>query len=313
MKQRILYIGNFVPPFSTENDIKKSFEALGWQVRTLQENTMDETSAKEVIATAHNYDFILYTRTWARTDKLWRQVLAGVRGKVPTVSVHLDLYLGLERGNALKEDSFFLSDFVFSADGGHAKEFRELGINHFFFPPAILKDSVFLGEPKEEFAYDVAFVGSFAYHREWNYRPYLINWLKNTYGARFRLFGSDGECVRGARLNSLYNTAKVIVGDSTASPNYWSDRIPETVGRAGFLIHPRVEGLEKQFEYYKHLIPYYVGEMEELKEIIDFYVSHDAERNAIRLAGQQHTLAHHTYEVRATQLIEKLKELKAIQ
>lgn len=314
MKQRLLYIGNFVSPFSTENDIKKSFEALGWNVHTVQENTMDDTTVGEIVNTAHNYDFILYTRTWARTDVLWRKVLAGVRGVVPTVSVHLDLYIGLERGKpeVLKEDSFFYSDFVFSADGGHTKEFRELGINHFFFPPAVLKDSVFIGETKKEFEYDVAFVGSFAYHKEWNYRPYLINWLKNTYGARFRLFGSDGECVRGKRLNDLYASAKVIVGDSTYSPNYWSDRIPETVGRAGFLIHPRVEGLEKQFELYKHLIPYYVGEMEELKEIIDFYVSHENERNAIRFAGQKHVLENHTYEVRAKQLIEKLKELKAI-
>ena len=311
MKKAIIYIGNFVPPFSTENDYKKSFEALGWQVKPIQENLMDETTVKEIVATAHNYDFILYTRTWARTDALWRKVLAGVKGRTPTVSVHLDLYIGLDRGKDLMADSFFLSDFVFSPDGGNHELIKSMGCNHFWLPPAILKDSVYLGEPKDEYKHDVIFVGSYNYHSEWGYRKYLINWLKNTYGDRFRLYGTN-ESVRGKELNSLYNSAKVVMGDSTYTPAYWSDRIPETVGRGGFLIHPRVDKLDMHFDLYKHLIPYYVGEMKTLKEIIDYYIAHDEERDAIRLAGQQHVLAHHTYEVRVGQILDILKENKAI-
>lgn len=311
MKKAILYIGNFAPDFSTENDVRKSFEALGWSVKQVQENTMDNRTVNEIIATAHNYDFILYTRTWARTGELWRQILQGVKGKTPTVSFHLDLYIGLARGEELNKDTFFLSDYVFSADGGHQEAFKRLGINHYWLPPAILKDSIYLGEQRDEYKYDVAFVGAYNYHSEWGYRRYLIDWLKNTYGDRFRLFGTN-ETVRGKDLNDLYNTAKVIVGDSTFSHRYWSDRIPETVGRGGFLIHPRVNGLDEQFALYKHLIPYYVGEMDNLKEIIDYYVTHDAERDKIRKAGMDHVRECHTYEVRAQQIIEVLKTNGAI-
>jgi len=311
MKNAILYIGNFVPEFSTENDFKKSFEALGWQVKTVQENTMDEVVAKEVVATAHNYDFIFYTRTWARTDALWRKIMAGVKGRTPTVSAHLDLYIGLERGKELRKDGFFSSNFVFSADGGHQEEFKKLGVNHIFMPPAVLKSSVYEGQKRAEYEYDVIFVGAKTYHTEWPYRPYLVNWLENTYGSRFRHFGQN-ECVRGKNLNDLYASAKVVVGDSTFSPNYWSDRVPETIGRAGFLIHPRVPEMEKQFTFYKHLIPYYVGEMETLKEIIDYYVDHKEERDAIRFAGQEHVRQFHTYENRAQEIITYLKNNNAI-
>lgn len=313
MKKSILYVGNFVPPFSTENDIKKSFEELGWKVKPVQENIMTEETADEIVRTAREYDFILYTRTWARTHKLWLMVLKGTKAiGVPTVSLHLDLYIGLERGKDLLADSFFLSDYTFSADGGHQEQFKKLGINHFFLPPAVLKDSVYLGEKQKKFDYDVIFVGSYNYHHEWNYRPFLINWLKETYGNRFKLFGSDGETIRGKALNDLYASAKIIMGDSTYSPNYWSDRMPETVGRAGFLIHPYTEGLEKQFKLYKHLIPYYAGEMETLKEIIDYYLAHPKERDEIRFAGQKYVLEKHTYINRIKEMLGVLEKEKAI-
>lgn len=314
MKQAILYIGNFVPPFSTENDFKKSFEALGWHVKAVQENTMDENTVREIVSTAHNYDFILYTRTWARTDALYRKLLAGVGGRVPTVSVHLDLYIGLERGELLKTkgDSFFLSDYNFTADGGHDAEFAAMGINHIFMPPAILQDSIYHGEYRREYDYDVVFVGSEAYHREWRYRPFLINWLRQQYGTRFKLFGGNGEMVRGKNLNNLYATAKVVMGDSTYSPCYWSDRVPETVGRGGFLVHPVVEGMEKYFTPWQHFLPYYVGEMDTLKETLDWYIAHPEARNKIRYAGMAHVQANHTYLVRAQQIIDTLKAKGAI-
>jgi spore maturation protein CgeB len=302
---KIIYVGNFLPAYSSENDIKKSFEALGWEVTTIQENQLTDEAVNWIIAAQEYYDFILYTRTWAEVGKQWRKVLA-VK-KVPIVSVHLDLYLGLLRGEDLQNDPFFQSDYVFSADGGHQDEFKQLGINHFFFPPAILHESCYLAEPEERFKHDVIFVGSYRYHCEWPYRPALINWLRSTYGLRFRLYPDGGHAIRGEELNRLYNSAKVIVGDSTYSPNYWSDRIPETLGRGGFLIHPRVSGLEKQFEYYKHLIPYSHGDFKGLKEIIDHYVQADSERDEIRYNALKHVKANHTYINRVHMIINKLK------
>lgn len=310
LKKRIIYCGNFRPKFSTENDFKKSFEAIGWEVTPIQEDQLTDEVVNWIIQAQDAYDFIFYTRTWCQVDKQWRKVLAAKR--VPIVSAHLDLYIGLFRGEDLQNDSFFNGDYVFSADGGHQEEFKKLGINHYFMPPGILHDSCYLGEKDKQYEHDVVFVGAYFYHPEWKYRRMLIDWLRGTYGTRFKLYPDGGTAVRGDDLNRLYNTAKVIVGDSTYSPNYWSDRIPETIGRGGFLIHPRVPELDKQFKPYKHFIPYYHGDFKTLKQIIDYYLIHPDERDKIRLAGMEHVKKNHTYINRAKMIIKTLQNEKAI-
>jgi len=253
---------------------------------------MTEKTIPEILSKQNNYSFLLYTRTWARTGLLYGKLLKEI--KIPTVSFHLDLYIGLQRGKEIKEDTFFKSDFVFSADCGHQKEFKKLGINHIGLSAGVLDESCFLGEKKWD--YDVIFVGSEKYHTEWGYRPYLINWLRENYGVRFEMLPNKNfNCIRGNDLNDLYNSAKVIVGDSTYSPHYWSDRIPETIGRGGFLIHPYTDGIEKEFELYKDFVPYNYGDMKQLKMLIDYYLDHKEERDAIRMHGLETVKKNHTY------------------
>jgi hypothetical protein len=55
------YIGNFGPIWSTENEIRRSFEYLGWSVIQLQEN---QTSTAEVRQADLSSDLLLITSTW---------------------------------------------------------------------------------------------------------------------------------------------------------------------------------------------------------------------------------------------------------
>jgi hypothetical protein len=308
-RHRIVYCGNFKPYFSTENDYRKSFEALGYKVIIFQESDLREELIGEVLKACESADFLLYTRTWADKGGIWNKI--NRQSPIPTVSVHLDLYIGINREEGLAWDPFFLSDYVFSADGGHQDKFAELGINHFFLPPGVLAESCYRGKKVDRFCQDVIFCGSYKYHAEWDYRPLLINWLRNTFGSRFKLYGS-GEVIRGDDLNNLYESVKVIVGDSLYSPNYWSDRVPETLGRGGFLIHPRVPGMEKQFTPYKHFIPYEYGDFKTLKEIIDYYIEHDDEREPIKQAAFEYVKENHTYKNLAQKIIKTLQENGAI-
>lgn len=307
--RRIIYIGNFGPSHSTENHIKATFESLGFKVTPIQEDKIMDY--REVIEEVEKQDylFLLYTRTWARTGILYGEILQHI--KIPTVSFHLDLYWGLSREQGLENDTFFKSDYVFSADGGHQKEFKKIGVNHYWLSPGCFEKECYLGEKKKQYEKDVIFVGSYRYHREWNYRRKLICWLRDTYGEKFRLWG-DSDCVRGEDLNNLYASAKVAVGDSTYSPFYWSDRVSETLGRGGFLIHPKVEGLDKEYKYYKHLVPYHYGDFKSLKMIIDYYISHDKEREKIRLAGNRWVKKNHTYTNKVNQILSTLKDKKII-
>jgi len=157
----------------------------------------------------------------------------------------------------------------------------------------------------------VIFVGSKNYHSEWSYRPNLINWLQTTYNERFRLFGGDGLGVkRGADLNDLYAKTKVVVGDTLCInydyPHYWSDRIYETIGRGGFIIHPYIKGIEEHFENGKHCVFYQYGDFVHLKSLIDYYLENDEEREKIRLAGHEHVKNNHTYKHRWQQILASL-------
>ena len=165
-----------------------------------------------------------------------------------------------------------------------------------------------MAQPQEPML-DVIFVGSRGYHPEWSYRPKLIDWLRATYGERFKHFGGDGlGVVREEKLNQLYADSKVAVGDSLCInfdyPYYWSDRVYETLGRGGFMIHPYIQGMGDHFENGKHLVFYDFNNFEQLKGLIDYYLEHPEEREAIRLAGHEHVKANHTYKNRWQHIIE---------
>jgi hypothetical protein len=209
---------------------------------------------------------------------------------IPTVSYHLDLYVGLQRNGGIGSDPFWNTEYVFTADGDpeSQKYFESLGINHYWLPPAVYEPECTLEDvPKTK---ELIFVGSYGYHPEYPYRPQLIDWLKSEYAGRFEHWGSEGMGhVRGAELNLLYASTKVVVGDSLLLPdhiNYWSDRVPETLGRGGFLIHPKIKGMPYKdavhLRYYEH------GNFKQLKYLIDHYLKADEEREKIRKQGHEY-------------------------
>jgi len=156
------------------------------------------------------------------------------------------------------------------------------------------------------YKYEIIFVGSRGYHVEHKYRQTLLDWLTRTYGSRFVHF-DHGSGLRGHRLNRLYASAKIVIGDSCnpgfTQTNYWSDRCPETLGRGGFLIHPFVPGMEQHFTDQEHLVYYHFGDFDQLKRLIDYYLTHDADRERIRLAGHAWVKAHHTYTHRVKAML----------
>ena len=110
------------------------------------------------------------------------------------------------------------------------------------------------GFPLDRYRSTIAFVGSHdgGYHQEHQHRHELVGWLRTNYRNDCRFFPEPGQhAVRGQDLQDLCASVDVVIGDScfagTGLPNYWSDRIPETLGRGGLLVHPYVPGLEDHF------------------------------------------------------------------
>jgi hypothetical protein len=171
----------------------------------------------------------------------------------------------------------------------------------------VLGSECYLAEPNPEWKCDVLFTGSYGYHKEWAYRPLLIDKLRERYGARFKLIEheSPGAPWRGSKLNQLYASAKVVVGDScNVNPlfhheKYWSDRAPEVLGRANaLLVHPYVRGMDSFYEDGKHLVYYQYNDWDDLFGKIDYYVLHDKERQRIGNCGHEFVKSSQTYKHR---------------
>lgn len=316
----IAILGNFRVGFTTENDLAWSFMRLGHKTVCMQE---DEWTSDQILSRCEETrpDLLLYIHThgWETygsmtLDELWEKLKE--KG-ITTASFHLDYWRGLAREKDVGTHPFWRTEYVFTADGGSHEWYRSQGINHFWLPPGVVERDCYYGLPKEEYLHDVIFVGSRLYHPEWQYRPQLVDWLHDTYGRRFAHYGNDGlGTIRQDDLNRLYASAKVVVGDSLCldfkHQDYWSDRVTETMGRGGFLIHPRVKGLDKFYKDKEHFIGYDYGNFDELRNLIDLHIEDYASREQIRLNGHLHVKRNHTYTNRMQQLLDTIMEDKNV-
>lgn len=312
---KVAYIGNFEPEHSTENHVRTAWESAGHTVIRVQEG--DQEAWEKLIVGTSQIDLILWTRTADLAAKVghrtqWRMLANAERQGVPTVGFHLDRWWGLSREATVWEEPFFRCQYVITADGGHQEEFASVGVNHFWLPPAVSLPQTEPGEAKPQWRSQIAFVGSWrpGYHAEWTHRPQLVEWLRKNYPQTMFWPRSNQPGIRGQDLRDLYASTDIVIGDSClvgGATHYWSDRIPETVGRGGFLIHPYVVGLEEHYTPGEHLWKWEVGNWGELKEEIDAAIASPDVLAEIREAGRAHVREHHTYERRVSQILDIVK------
>lgn len=307
------FIGNFIPPFSTENDRKWSFEQLGHTVIAFQEN---QTTASELINAVGKLDMLIYSHThdpsYIIKDLIYVFELYK-EASVPTVSVHLDRWAWLKRVEDVSKEATWFTEYIFMADGSPeaVQLYKKHNLNWHYLPGGVIERDCYIAEPDyDKFPYEIVFTGSRQYHKEYPFRSQLIDWLHNTYGDGFGHYGNDGiRVVRLAELNTLYSTAKIVVGDSCfgGRPYYVSERYQEVRGRGGFLIHPHVEGLETNgVADYEH------SNLNSLKWTIDYYLARNDERESMRKVGHEWVKNNETYTNRVREMLDVLKKEGAI-
>lgn len=311
---RCAYIGNFSVPFSTESHVGQALEAVDVEVVRHQENDVDWRTLHEQVA---DCAFVLWTTTAdyapPRTFNAQRKFLAN--SPVPVVGYHLDRWWGLNREHRVRESPFFQANLVVTADGGHEDRWNEAGINHRWMPPGVSEFECGGGTPRPEFTSPIVFVGSHqgGYHQEWEHRDQLVRFLRKNYRDACQFWPRPGEhAIRGEQLRDLYASVQVVVGDSCLAGNatyYVSDRMPETLGRGGFLLHPAVVGITdgKMYTDGEHLRTWRVGDWDALRYLIDHYLACPDEARQIAEQGRAFTLANHTYTTRMRQLLSLLE------
>ena len=302
---KICFLGNFQVSYSSENHHAASLESLGHRVIKLQER---EAKSKVILHEALSSDLFIWVHThgWQTpgtldmVDVLYRLKQNGI----PTMTYHLDLWFGINRQKDLEEDGFYRAiGHFFTVDKLMADWFnKNTNVVGHFMPPGVYDKECYIHPDKNKkyYDHDVIFVGSKRYHKEWQYRPQLIDFLRDTYKDRFCHVGGDGDTgtLRGDALNRIYARSKIAVGDTLNLnfnyPYYTSDRLFESTGRGGFTIYPKIKGLDEYFND-DEIVWYEHGNFDDLKNKIDYYLKNDDEREAIRIRGHERTKNEHTY------------------
>jgi FkbM family methyltransferase len=283
-----------------------SLRQLGHEVHYLQEDELDWSTVPALVERL-GIQLLLWTRTWSAEMAVVLPVLDELRKLgVPSVSPHLDRWFGLNREHQVDDQPFFRTDLVVSPDD--SPRWAEHGVNHLWLPPGVYGPECEPVPPNpRRWPFDVVFVGSHPYpHPEWSdYRTNLLSAFRKAFGRRFAILPRErrGAPIRGRDLQELYATVPVVLGDTCLageSFQYTSDRIPETLGRGGLLIHPAVKGMvgTEKGDWYMgghDLMDYDLGDYAEAVDIAKDVLRSPDIYKLVAVQGRQTVLARDTY------------------
>lgn len=311
---RIAFLGNFKCDYSSETHHAKTLESLGHEIIRIQEPSRGE----DILRVAEKCDLFIWIHThgWTNTGKTMKEVLEELRKKkIKSITYHLDLWMGLERQRDMMNDDYWNIDYFFTVDKLMADWLnKNTKIKGIFMPAGVYDKECYIAT-KGQWDYDIIFTGSYQYHPEHPWRYEMINWLYKTYPT-FKRFGNPASDdittrqVRGEELNQLYAKTKIVVGDTLCKnftyPYYFSDRLFETIGRGGFIIHPYIEGIRDYFSD-DEVPTFKFGDFNDLKKKIDYYLDNFIEREQMRFKAHEKCKKEHTYLERWIQILKQLE------
>ena len=160
----------------------------------------------------------------------------------------------------------------------------------------------------ELFPFPIVFPGS---PRVGTERRNHIEALRRRYPTSFSVVGESTKIRRhGSKLSRILVYAKITIAPiGPTSDRYWSNRIYLVTSLGGFLIHPRCSLLEEHYTEGEEIVCY--KSIPESFDKIDYYLTHDEERERIRVAGWKRALASNTYYHRCKYLISQVESRMA--
>lgn len=225
-------------------DVDQGARELGWDVDFQR---VRDVPADDIVRAAKGADVLLWLRTHSHNPLNDRTMLARIQdGGTVTVGLHLDLYWGIPpRERKIGNESWWKAQHVFTADGGD-RDWAGRGVNHHWCPPPFGSRHLGYGTADPTVTARAVFVGSCLRSIHGDHRFQLLAWARRTWGTRFLHVGRNGRTrLYHRKLNHLFASVDLVLGDSAPADRYWSDRVPRTLGRGGLLAHPRTPGLEE--------------------------------------------------------------------
>lgn len=113
--------------------------------------------------------------------------------------------------------------------------------------------------------------------------------------------------VHREELRNLIAASKICLApDSPVTDHYWSNRVYNTLGFAGFLLHPYCSTLAEQYTDGDEII--YYNNRDELHKAINYYYHHQEDAKRIAQKGFYKTANEHTYIHRCNQLMATIQQ-----
>ena len=248
-----------------------------------------------------------------RPDVLVNQAMGGISNQfLKEMKTSVRLLVGQIASPLPTNEDFGAYDVMISSLPNFVRHFRNLGLaselNRFAFEPAVL-GKLQSGDKK----IPVSFVGSLSSAHQT--RVHLLEHL--CFQLELDVWGTGGDGLRPrSPIRSCYRGAAwgiemyQILHDSQLTLNHHigiaesyanNMRLFEATGVGTLLITDWKVNLHEMFEPGKEVIAYRTPD--ECAELIEYYLEHEDEREAIARAGQARTLREHTYAHRMEELV----------
>lgn len=186
-------------------------------------------------------------------------------------------------------------DYVFIPHKEYLETLLRVNKNVFWLPFAC-DSEVHRRHVNVEKIYDVGFVGGVKGEKR---GKILADLSKHFRLNDFRRFYEPGE------MALVYSQSKIVFNMGRVGE--LNMRVFEALSCGSLLLTERSQnGLNELFEDGEHLVTY--GPKDNLKEIIDYYLSHEEEREKITEAGHKLVLEKHTYWHRVQTMLEIIKQ-----
>ena len=214
--------------------------------------------------------------------------------------------------NANLDDDFQNFDIIAVASPTNTKTLNQNGIKAIYIPQ-FTNPNKFYPAPKDDLKTDILFVGS-----NWHDRTSLRYAIEQ--GFDVSVYGYNWENVIPSQmykapyipndiLNQYYSSAKIVLNDHRPDMKelgFINNRIYDATASGALVISDYMKEIE---DIYHECIPMYKTK-EELKELLNYYLTHEPKRKELAQCARQITLQKFTHTTVATQIINTLNTLK---
>lgn len=180
-----------------------------------------------------------------------------------------------------------------------------------YHQPAALSE-----EEHKKYARDVVFVGSYYENRAWMLES-IADFHLGVWGPYWQRLAKNSPLQRkvfDAKLNydewrKIFSAAKIVLGLHYVNPSLpchqASPKLFEAMACRSFVLSDNQKDARALFEDGRHLV--FFKDEKDLREKIEYYLSHAQERMTIAQRGYEEVLARHTYRHRIEQILLAMK------